>query len=150
MERWLGQAAADPAGYAGYRPASLRQTRSTWRSVRQALHVPTGTLAADLDLDELVDRFSAIRPGFRSDSSYRSRLRLGRRLYLAWLCGDPVVPSSRHGAVPGGSCLMAAVPIVTIAFPLRVGMSIELQYPLDLRAEEVDRICLLLHSMVMS
>lgn len=152
LERWLRQVAADPVGYAGYRPASLSQACSTWRSVQQALRLPAQTPVTDLDLDDLVSRFHAAKPGFRSAQSYRTRLRLGRRLYTEWLSAEPserdALRRHRRAGASNSPTATGGQPRATVAFPLRDDLSITVQYPLDLRADEADRICMLLRSMI--
>jgi hypothetical protein len=152
LESWLRQVAADHVGYAGYQRATLSQACSTWRSVRQALRLPARTPVMDLDLDDLVSRFHAVRPGFRSAQGYRTRLRLGRRLYTDWLSADPsdrdtLTHRCRVGPLDARG-VTAGAPVATVAFPLRGDLSITVQYPLDLRSDESDRICMLVRSMI--
>lgn len=134
-------------------PTTVQAIRSAWRTVPSVLGIPPLTKVETLDADAMMDDFERLRgPNFRSGPTYRTRLRVGQQLYLAWLSGDPewVAVARTKALQKGGLNSMQVAPqaLVVREFPLRHGLTAMFQVPLDLTRSEVSRIGRFLDSLV--
>jgi hypothetical protein len=135
-------------------PSTVQAMRSAWRSVTQELDISPARGVRDLSPDELVDAFERRRgPNFRSGATYRTRLRVGQQLYLAWLAGDPDWTEVARRRTPGGvrsinRSTTGRATVRVVQFPLRRDMMLDVEVPYDLTAQEAERLCGFLKSFV--
>jgi hypothetical protein len=152
--RWLLHFLRWAAGQPGLNPTTVQAMRSAWNTVANTLGLQPGTDVSSLQLDELMDEFELKRgPNFRSGPTYRTRLRVGQQLFLAWSANDPTwtdIARTKQPTKPRGLniYLDGQEAAVMRDFPLRRDLSIALELPNDLTSAEAERICAFVRSHV--
>lgn len=133
---------------------TIQAMRSAWHSVTAELGIPPSTFVQTLQPDDLVDQFERRRgPNFRSGATYRTRLRVGQQLFLAWQAKDPEwmdIARTRTPNRPGSlnSSRAGRSPIRVLQFPLRRDTLINIEIPVDLTSSEAERVAAFLRSCV--
>jgi hypothetical protein len=127
----------DNAAVFGQRPATVAAYLSAWRVANKRLNLPAVTPVDDHDpdLELLAQQITSAGPADakRSARDHREKLAICRRWHQRWRAGQPDWWQTPSTAPPA-----LRTPTLKHRFPLRPGLSIAVEVPVDLRRSEAD------------